>query len=331
MLNRTSLSSFVVKIVLVTLWVPISSCSSDGEEDGILDLINDQSKEELCEKTCDSGFRLNTENCKCEEDIVPVGIVPFTDPENTEGWVLNEQISDEFEGTVLDEEKWLIQGRDGVYRSRFKGRSPWQFSTENVRLENGMLKIQIKYEPDFDWVDVAASDRAEYKYTTAGINSKKSFKFGYIEIKSKLPVAKAVGSLWTTGDEVSSELDVYEAIGKGPRENKMWSSIHDWSIPNPNVSWTETNTLPFSFSDGFHIYGAEWEDDIVKIYADGQLIKSVTQAWVEENGLDSKKWPLDGGQFVWIDSEIFPWWGEPDVSDLPADYEIEYLRVWQKN
>ena len=260
-------------------------------------------------------------------------VYPHTDPENIGNWKLVEEVSDEFEGAVLDEDKWLIQGRNGEYRSNFKGREPWQYSTENVRLEDGMLKITTKHDPDFAWVDPGPDE--EYIYTTAGINTKTSFKYGYMEIKCKLPVELAVCAFWTTGDGVPSELDVFESIGKGPRDQAMWSTIHDWSMPNPNVSWTNNKTgepnLPFKVSDGFHIYSAEIQEDIIKIYADGELITTATREWVEENGIDSKNWPMNSPQRVWIDSEIFPWWGLPDTNNLPVDYEVEYIRVWQNH
>jgi hypothetical protein len=31
-----------------------------------------------------------------------------------------------------------------------------------------------------------------------------------------------------------------------------------------------------------------------------------------------------------VDSETFHWEGLPDEEDLPVDFEIEYIRVWQK-
>ena len=33
---------------------------------------------------------------------------------------------------------------------------------------------------------------------------------------------------------------------------------------------------------------------------------------------------------IWVDSETFYWEGFPDEEDLPVDFEIEYIRVWQK-
>ncbi|NJB85951.1 arylsulfatase A-like enzyme/uncharacterized protein YjdB/beta-glucanase (GH16 family) [Lewinella marina] len=255
-------------------------------------------------------------------------VYPHTDPLNLKAWTLNEALSDEFEGDTLDENKWLIQGRDGEYRSNFVGRAPWQYSTDNVRLEDGMLKIQTRYEPDREWVNPGTD---EYRWTTGGISTKETLFEGYMEIKCRLPVEFVTGAFWTTGAKgVLSELDVFEAVGKGRRQNLMWSTIHDWTIPNPNKVWTETHELPFSFSDGFHVFGAEWGSDTVRLYADGQLIASTSRQWVEENGIDSKRWPLVGGQHIWVDSEIFPWWGEPDPANLPVDYEVEYVRVWER-
>ena len=38
---------------------------------------------------------------------------PASDPMNKGGWVLNKEISDEFEGKELDTDKWFVEGQDG--------------------------------------------------------------------------------------------------------------------------------------------------------------------------------------------------------------------------
>lgn len=267
-------------------------------------------------------------------------VLPHTDPNNTGNWVLNTSVSDEFNGTEIDETKWQVVGRDGVYWNTsatnpgFTGRgyaadsydTGWEFSPDNVRVENGLLKIQTKYDPNYAWVNNPQG--YNFEYTTGGVYSKSTFTHGYMEIRAKLPDSQQTGSFWTTGYQV--ELDVFEAIGKHPsRANRMWSSVHDWSIPRPNSAWTQTSTLPFDFSDGFHIYAAQWDESILNIYADNQLIHSVTRAWIEANGTESMRWPLDAQQHVWADSEIFPWWGRPSQSAPPTDYEVDYIRVWK--
>ena len=48
---------------------------------------------------------------------------PASDPENMGGWVLNEELSDEFVGDELDRNKWFIEGENGDYYI-WKGRAP---------------------------------------------------------------------------------------------------------------------------------------------------------------------------------------------------------------
>ena len=78
-------------------------------------------------------------------------IHPASDPQNLGGWVLNEEISDEFEGTELDTNKWFIEGQNGDYYI-WKGRPPSQFAPHNVIVEDGKLKLRTQWEPDFDFV-----------------------------------------------------------------------------------------------------------------------------------------------------------------------------------
>lgn len=267
-----------------------------------------------------------------------ISFYPHSDPDNAGNWVLVENMSDEFETNVLDHAKWQVCGKDGVFwAGTFKGRGyaegaysengSWQYSPDNVQVTNGLLKITTQYEPGYPFLDPTAYD---WKFTTGGIWSKASCTNGYMEIRCKLANEEQTGAFWTTGG--GAELDVFEATGKhASRQNKMWSSIHDWTLGSqPNIAWTDTTSLPFDFSDGFHTYAAEWDTDSVKIYADGVLIHSTTKAWVEANGPNSKRWPLTGLTHVWADSEIFPWWGVPDTNNPPSDFEVEYIRVWQK-
>ena len=70
--------------------------------------------------------------CSKKEDPTTVELdtpifLPFSDPNNSGNWKLNDAVSDEFEAGPLDEEKWLIQGRNGEYKSNFIGRAPSQF------------------------------------------------------------------------------------------------------------------------------------------------------------------------------------------------------------
>ena len=52
-------------------------------------------------------------------------------------------------------------------------------------------------------------------------------------------------------------------------------------------------------------------------------MKAVTRAEL------GKAWVLTEPLMIWVDSETFYWEGFPDEEDLPVDFEIEYIRVWQ--
>ncbi|MDF7825387.1 family 16 glycosylhydrolase [Pontiellaceae bacterium B12227] len=268
---------------------------------------------------------------------------PRTDPSNVGNWILLENMSDEFTNG-LDHAKWQVCGKDDVFwADTFNGRTyntnhtdgvpgGWQYSPDNIQVTNGLLKITTKYEPDYDWYEPGTDT---WTHTTAGMWSKGTFSYGYMEIRCKLADEKQTGAFWTTGN--GAELDVFEAIGKhAVRTNWMWSSIHDWQLgTHPNNSWTDTHkNLPFSFSDGFHTYAAEWNTNSISFYADGQLIHHVTKDWIENTPTNSTKqstrWPLDVSQHVWADSEIFEWWGVPDTNNPASDFEVDYIRIWQK-
>ncbi|MEJ7736807.1 MAG: family 16 glycosylhydrolase [Chitinophagaceae bacterium] len=220
-------------------------------------------------------------------------VYPVSDSMNAGKWVLNTAVSDEFNNLNLDTTKWFVQGTNSVYRSNFKGHAPAHFSTHNVRLENGMLKLQTRWEPDFNFSKQVDPKGAKYEnITTAAIISKKPFLHGYMEIKCKGADASITSSFWATGSK--TELDIFESLGKPTLPNKkhleteFWSSVHDWSKNDGPSVWTNRHQLPFRMAEGFHVYGCEWDKDYLNFYADGKLIKSVTRiemgaGWVITN------------------------------------------------
>lgn len=263
-------------------------------------------------------------------------VSPASDPTTEGGWILREDISDEFEGDKIDESKWFVQGANGDYYI-WKGRAPSQFAPHNVRVEDGKLKLRSQWEPDFDFAvgeghegnDYAIHNGQKIPVTTAGVITKKRFLNGYMEARTKAGDATMTSSFWAIGYE--SELDIYEQMGKPKiqgdiRENTLKSSVHDWSPPakRPTRKFGDKRKLPFRVADDFHVYGCEWGEDYLKCFVDGELVYETTQ---EKVGND---WVLTNPLEIWFDSEVFVWLGLPDKDQLPVDYEIDYLRVWQK-
>ena len=148
-------------------------------------------------------------------------------------------------------------------------------------------------------------------------------------VKSKVGNAAITGAFWGIGYE--QELDVFEQMGNPKKGEKITASsslatAHDWSPPaqRPTNVFQHVERLPFRVADDFHIYGADWGEDYLSLYIDGKLVHHFTQ---DDVGLD---WVLNNPMEVWLDSEIFFWLGMPHKEELPVDFEIEYMRVWQK-
>lgn len=274
----------------------------------------------------------------CQQKVEPAGqVTPASDPANKDGWILNQELSDEFEGSELDTAKWFIQGAQGDYYI-WKGRAPSQFAPHNVRVEDGKLKLRTQWEPDFSFANEEYGGAWYGKYeekpmpvTTAGVITKKRFLNGYMEVKSRVGDACITGAFWAIGYE--QELDVYEQMGKPKtdegsiEQNSVRTAVHDWSPPAvrpTRVFGYDEKNLPYRTAEEFHVYGAEWGEDYLKVYRDGKLTYQVSQ---DDVGTD---WVLNNPMEIWLDSEIFRWLGMPHPEELPVDFEIEYLRVWQK-
>ncbi|APG63535.1 hypothetical protein LPB140_03525 [Sphingorhabdus lutea] len=263
-------------------------------------------------------------------------MLPASDQDNSDGWVLNEEVSDEFNGTEIDRDKWHVEGYEGQYH-HWKGRAPSQFAGHNAYLKDGKLNIRTQWEPDFKFASdkpggVAYGD--PLPVTTAAVIGKKRFLNGYMEARTKAGNASMTSAFWALGYQ--SELDVYEQIGnpknkKGNiRETHYTSAIHDWR-PNryeaqfgKNKTFTNTYDMGVRVADDFHIYGVEWNEDYLKFYLDGKLTKEISRREIGDG------WVLSNPMAIWFDSEIFEWLGNPHKEELPAIYEIDYVRIWQK-
>ncbi|CAH8284187.1 glycosyl hydrolase family 16 [Mariniflexile fucanivorans] len=318
---------------------------------------------------CFLTLNCKSQSVSVKSEVNPSVVYPFSDPSNSGNWALNEVVSDEFEAATIDEDKWYIVGKfengkpvykdpDYPNKNVWKGRAPSQFSGRNYRLEGGKLILETRWEPNFPFADdnkqAWGKDNKIEKFenlTTACFIGRREFKYGYMEIKSKAADAEITSAFWATGSQ--TELDIFEQFGDHRQKGKewmdreLWWSIHDWSKEGKGKSvYTEHLDYGFRVADDFHVYGIEWDENGLKQYVDGKLFTQVTKeqvdAYAKEHELPNG-WVMTGPIHLWLDQETFPWHGVPDSKedlelnspegkkdDGVVDFEIEYVRVWQK-
>lgn len=231
-------------------------------------------------------------------------------------WSKLEKYSDEFDGSLLNRSKW------DDHNPKWRGRPPALFSPSNVHINNGNLVLQAKN------ATLPASERPYRDFTTAAVKSIDKVLYGYFEIRAKPMRSNITSAFWFYDKQPEhwTEIDVFEmAPGKPKFENSYIMNAHVFHLPNysgtvkQHLTFQETWHAPWNLSDGFHEFGLEWDKRFIRWYVDGNLIREISNVhW---------HFPLH----INFDSETMPdWLGLPEASDLPREFQIDYIRSWKR-
>lgn len=240
---------------------------------------------------------------------------PLSDQSNEGNWKKYELLSDEFEGTDLDPNKWWPKNPGWL------GRQPAYFYPGNVSLSDGKLHLTMKKEE----VAEMPKDKGYHTYTSAAVQSKTRVKYGYFEVKCKPMKSHGSSSFWfyDSTKELWTEIDVFEIGGGAPGfERKYNMNVHVFRTPEEKKHWSMHAEwiAPADLADDYHVYGLEWDQEKIRWYFDGVPVR-----WVENTHWHQ---PLT----LNFDSETMPnWFGLPRDSDLPSTYSIEYVRAWKSD
>lgn len=231
----------------------------------------------------------------------------LADPVGTD-WTL--MFSDDFDGTVLDVNKW-----NTCY---------WWGCTNAANHE---LEL---YQPDdvmvqYGTLHLRAQQRSAngYNYTSGMIDShdRFAFQYGYVEMRAKLPKGQG---LWPTFWLLSRngwppEIDIMENLGHEP--NRVHLTFHYNSSSDHLSSGTHWDGPDFSAD--YHTFAVEWNPQRLIWYVDG-----VEQKRYE----DATQIPAEPMYILANLAVGGDWPGSPDASTpFPSYFDIDYIKVWQKN
>lgn len=202
-------------------------------------------------------------------------------------------------------------------------------SSENVRIENGILIIEAK--------------KGTNGWTSARLKSqgKRSFTYGRIEFRAKLPAGSGTWpALWMLGESVSTagwpacgEIDIMEHVGKNP--GVVQAALHTPSS-NGNTQNKGSSTVN-EFSTTFHIYAVEWSESKMDFFIDNNLY--YTYAPVTRN---VQTWPFFNPSFIIMNIAMGGNWGSDtkyetgglkngiDPTLTSVRMEVDYVRYYTK-
>jgi len=235
--------------------------------------------------------------------------------------------SDEFNGSSLATDAWSYESGDGCPGLCGWGNNELEYYTappNNLFFQDGKMLIEARAE--------AFGGKS---YTSARIKTqgKKTFKYGRIDIRAILPKTKGLWpALWLLPQNnvygnwpTSGEIDLMEQIGSDP--GKVLGTAHYG--PGPGSTFISRNYVlsGASFSDEFHVFSLEWQQDQLKWYVDNILYSTVNKADIGAN-----TWPFNEDFFLIVNLAVgggLP--GNPDGSTiLPQWLILDYIRVYQK-
>jgi len=236
---------------------------------------------------------------------------PTTYPDYTLIW------SDEFSGTTLDASVWNQEiGNNNGNNHELEY---YTNSTKNTFVSDGNLIIEARKET------ISTFNYTSGRMTT---QNKKSFKYGRIDIRAKLPVGKGMWpALWMLGTNISSvgwpscgEIDIMELVGTFP--GRVYSTLH-WQNAGTHASFgLNYNLTTGDFSQQFHVFTTIWTKDNIKSYVDDNLYFTMTTKDIAA---------FNAEQFFIFNAAVGgDWPGSPDATTtFPQRMFVDYVRVFQ--
>ena len=255
--------------------------------------------------------------------------VPFTDagydaPTSYAGYTL--AWSDEFNSPSVDAGVWTFETGDGCPNLCGWGNNELEYYTnrpDNLFFQDGKMIIEAKSE---------SLGGKQYTSTRIKTEGKKTFKFGRIDIRAKLPKGKGIWpALWMLpqnnvygGWPRSGEMDIMELVGHEPA--RIYSTVHYGPGPGSIQISRNYSLAAGNFNDEFHVFSVEWKQDQMKFYVDGNLFSTVNST-----DFGANTYPFNE-QFFFVANLAIGgnWPGSPDATTyFPQWLILDYIRVYQ--
>ncbi|MFG6685316.1 family 16 glycosylhydrolase [Mariniflexile sp. HNIBRBA6329] len=193
--------------------------------------------------------------------------------------------------------------------------------TENVKVENGVLKIIAKKE-----------NYQGSEYTSARLLTKGKFDFTYgrVDVRAKLPTGTGTWpAIWMLGANIDTvgwpacgEIDIMEHWGYNPAV--ISSATHTPSCSGGCGNTKVGETTIADYSTEFHVYSVEWTANELKFFID-----DVYKYSYKPSVINNSTWPYNAAQFLILNVAMGGSWFTIDPNFTESVMEVDYVRVYQ--
>ncbi len=248
--------------------------------------------------------------------------------------------NDEFDAATLNTNNW-------VYEKGFVRNEELQwYQQSNVTISNGLLVMTAKRDTVANTTYIAASSDWRYNrqyayYSSGSVKSqgKKSFLYGRFEIRARIDTTKGSWpAIWTKGNVGSwptcGEIDILEFYISGGKQVFLANVIYGANSTQVYYRGAKKDLSYFlakdpDFVKKFHVWTEVWDENLISLYLDDELIYSRT---VSTSANPTGTSPLNGflqPHYFTLNLAIGANGGDPAKSVFPFKYEVDYVRVYQ--
>lgn len=199
------------------------------------------------------------------------------------------------------------------------------YTKKNARFKNGNMVLTAEYAPGTNnyWDVDGINNVKTYNYKSGAIEFTKTFKYGYYEIRCKLPKPSFGNfpAFWLYSEiNRYNEIDVFEQRITTDEKQRIFGTY--WEKKNGLKGYQQysekrevTDTY---YSASFHTFAVKWSPGVVVWYIDG------VQKGISDNSELVPKDPM------WLKANYaIDTYSKIENKNFPMEMVIDYIRVYQ--
>ncbi len=217
--------------------------------------------------------------------------------------------------------------------------SEWWYETGGGGWGNNESQVYVSQQQSGEDLALISGGTLKIKAQKIGgtvysirMNTSKSWTYGWFEAAIKVSdVPGSWPAFWMMPKNYTTwpgdgEIDIMEYAISTQGKNRSSSSIHCGAFNWPKGTQKTHVQAVKNAATEWHVYAMEWTADQMKFYVDGTL-----HLTFDNDGQGYDHWPFYNPFYLKFN---MAWGGNmggtTDESQLPAVYEVDYVRVFQK-
>jgi beta-glucanase (GH16 family) len=212
------------------------------------------------------------------------------------------------------------------------------YQSANATVQAGLLVIEARKEtvqnPNYtgsgDWKTTRKT--AEYTSSSLSTSGHQSFQYGHFEMRARIPTEAGMWPAWWTlgvsGEWPSNgEIDIMEFY-----QSKLLANVACGTDTRWQAKWDSSakplSSLGADWAAQFHVWTMDWDPQSIVLSVDNQQLNtSALSSMLNSDG----KSPFNQKAYMIVNLAIGGQnGGDPSKTSFPKRYEIDYLRVFQK-